>query len=189
MAAKKAGTRVMLPKNPKKAANRAEELRRHDRSIDEAAASNRRDGRPGRVTTFKLRMMRTPPLVPGFLNVFPNYRHQNRKDGWGCARLSPRVLGPVRHGQPGLPEAKTVEVFHQAGKVFAPFFDSDTDTVRPEFLAMQRAFYTEAFPYRHQEEFLAAHPELLPPTVCPSVVAVTCCSQLSLISCFDRFFF
>ena len=64
-------------------------------------------------------MMKKPELIDGYLNVFPNYKHQNRKDGYGCAKLSPKSLGPVNHGMPNLPIAKNIENYHQ----FAKFWD------------------------------------------------------------------
>jgi hypothetical protein len=58
-------------------------------------------------------MMKNPEHIEGFLKVFPNYKHQNRQDGFGCMKLSPKYLGPVDHGQPDLPPALNIENFHQ----------------------------------------------------------------------------
>ena len=50
--------------------------------------------------------------------MFPNYKHQNRADGFGCASLSPMSLGPVKHRQKGLPDCKLLENYHQFNKVY-----------------------------------------------------------------------
>ena len=49
----------------------------------------------------------------GFFKIFPNHKHQNRLDGFGCKSLSPKVMGPINHGQPTLPPAKNLENLHQ----------------------------------------------------------------------------
>jgi hypothetical protein len=71
-----------------------------------------------KVVLFRMGMMASVPLQPGYLNVFPNNKHQNRRDGFGCAALSPMRLGPVVHGQPGLPIAVTLEAFWQSSKKY-----------------------------------------------------------------------
>ena len=158
--AKKANTRITLPKNPKAKANQSANLEDHKRSIEEARLKNLGAAKRGTITTYKMKMMKSPPLVPGVLNVFPNCRHQNRKDGWGCASLSPRSLGPFYHGEPGRlpPIVKTVEAFHQARKVFPWSYDAKTDTIHPEFETLQSVMYDDPFPYRHQYDFIVAYP-------------------------------
>ena len=65
-------------------------------------------------------MLKNPGYLVGVLNVFPNNKHGNRTDGFGCPELSPMRLGPVVHGQPKLPPAQNVENFHQlAGKCWS----------------------------------------------------------------------
>lgn len=54
----------------------------------------------------------------GFVNVFPNHKHANRTDGIGMSTLSPMTLGPVEHGQEGLPNAVNLENFWQQSKWF-----------------------------------------------------------------------
>ena len=60
-------------------------------------------------------MMKPPEHIDGYLKVFPNFKHQNRKDGFGCASLSPKALGPVSDGSR---HAKNIENFHQGAKIF-----------------------------------------------------------------------
>jgi hypothetical protein len=62
----------------------------------------------------------------------------------------------------------------QGNKVGAEYYDAARDAVRPEFRAMQRRFYRDPVPYRHQAEFLAKNPDLVPakPAV-PSAAAAS----------------
>jgi hypothetical protein len=107
--------RKELPKmSQKQKKQRTEEkLKVENEQIEGARKENLENGRKGRVIMSKLRMMRNPEDIPGFLKVFPNYKHQNRQDGFGCKSLSPMSLGPVEHGQPNLPNAMNIENFHQ----------------------------------------------------------------------------
>ena len=89
-----------------------------NKEIEEARRSNNKNNRKGDVIVSKLRMMRKPEYREGYLKVFPNNKHQNRKDGFGCSSLSPMKLGPVEHNNPYLPECQTIEGFHQGSKVF-----------------------------------------------------------------------
>jgi len=104
--------------------------------------------------------MKKVPCLPGFLNIFPNYKHQNRKDGFGCSSLSPKSMGPIEHGQPGLPMALNLENFHQGNKVFPYMVDGKGDPL-PIFYEVQKMMYLEKEPYRHQHDFIVKHPELL----------------------------
>jgi hypothetical protein len=87
-------------------------------------------------------MAREVPLVDGIQNVFPNYRHQGRKDGWGMKSLSPKSIGPIKHGQPGLPDAKNLENFHQGSKWFKGF-------TYEEFKEAQLDMFNDPEPHRH----------------------------------------
>ena len=151
--------RIELLANPRAAELRAQRLVEHTRSIEAAAAANRAAGRTGQVTARKMAMFGAPTLESGVLNVFPNFKHGGRADGRGMPRLSPKSLGPVDHGQPGLPAARTVENLHQGNKVFGAFYDAATGAVRDAFYRVQRAMYQDATPWRHQRDFLATHPE------------------------------
>ena len=179
--ARRAGTRRKLTHNPRADTIVADTRAAHRKTVELERLANARLGRAGTVTARRMVGRGAPLLVPGVLNVFPNWRHAKREDGLGLERLSPKFLGPVRHGQPGLPDARTIEAFHQANKVFPWFFDASADSasgereeredgeadasgnVRPEFFAMQRRMYADPYPYRHQHEFIAKNPHLLPP--------------------------
>jgi hypothetical protein len=96
---------------------------------------------------YKQRMMRTVPLAAGILNVFPNFRA-----GSGFAsgslmlrELSPKFIGPIDHGQPGLPPAQSIENLHQGSKCLA----GETDEV---FRARRIEMYDDRIPHRHKSE-------------------------------------
>lgn len=108
-------TRLKLRKKPIDAAEKKEHLE----EIEAARAQNQKEGLCGDLKLYRMGMMKPVISCAGYINVFPNYRHANRTDGLGLATLSPMRLGPVEHGQPGLPAAETIEGFHQYSKWFA----------------------------------------------------------------------
>ncbi len=83
------------------------------------------------------------------MNVFPNFKHQNRKDGYGCRKLSPMYLGPVEHGQPNLPPSKNIENFHQFSKVFQEEVDKDGNPSKL-FYKNRLSGYLDDTPHRHK---------------------------------------
>ena len=147
--AKPKSERKALKENPRKSELRAEALRKHVKSIEEAAIDNVANGGKGEIITQKLRMMKHPELIPGHLLVFPNYRHEKRKDGYGCSELSPMKLGPVHHGQKDLPPAKNIENFHQFNKVFPHEVDQD-DAILEVFYTKRIEAYNDKVPHRHK---------------------------------------
>lgn len=146
--------RTELLKNPNAAQVEEERLRSWQRLVERTAAENRAAGRRGALTCSKLRMMRQPDHVDGVLNVFPNNKHQNRKDGFGCASLSPMRLGPVAHQQPGVPEALSIENYHQFNKVFERETKKEAGivSVLPSFYQLRDRAYRDATPHRHKFE-------------------------------------
>lgn len=140
----KGDDRLELPVNPD-----AEKIKEYKRlewlaSVEEAKNLNG----PGKITLQKMYMMKNPPMQPGILNVFPNYMHANRTDGIGMSRLSPKSLGPVDSGQPGLPIALNLENFHQSNKCFA--IEVRDGKPSQEFFETQRAMYLDPKPHRHK---------------------------------------
>jgi hypothetical protein len=89
------------------------------------------------------------PLVCGYLNVFPNNKHQNRVDGFGCSSLSPMKLGPVIHREPGLPNALTIEGYHQYSKVYPNEIDINNNPTE-EFRKRRLEGYINPIPPRHK---------------------------------------
>lgn len=107
--------RVDLPRRP---VDEVALEQARQQAIEETQKANVGAGRKGTIKLYRMKMMKAVEDTPGYLNIFPNYRHGGRKDGWGIPELSPMVLGPVFHGQFGLIEAKTIEGFHQYSKCY-----------------------------------------------------------------------
>jgi len=107
------GDKIKLPINPKKKENKEQQLKDDETFVEEYALSNLNSNKVGKITVAKLKMMKQPDKIEGYLKVFPNFKHQNRSDGFGCASLSPKSLGPVDHGMPDLPIALNIENYHQ----------------------------------------------------------------------------
>lgn len=133
-----------LQRNPSWKEQRATVLRAHERTVEQVAAENRANGQRGRLTCSKMRMMQNPELVPGWQLVFPNNRHGGRADGIGCPSLSPMRLGPVEHRQPGLPNALSIENYHQFNKHFPQFESLAT------FRELRVNAYHDPVPHRHK---------------------------------------
>ena len=124
-------TRQKLPQDPLKYEKIQAEINRRNKTIEVATLENKKLHKQGHVIVTQLRMMKPPQHKDGYLTVLPNYKHQTRKDGFGCMRLSPKALGPVIHGMPNLPISKTLENFHQFGKIFKFELD-ENGNVTPE---------------------------------------------------------
>lgn len=151
--AKKTGEATELPKLSAKDRSRRDNEAAQIEAIQRETArlKNVQDGRPGIVILSQLRMRKAPEQHPGFLKVFPNYKHQTRKDGFGCMRLSPMSLGPIEHGQPGIPPALNLENFHQGSKCF-PNEISEDGNPSAVFITSRDRFYRDATPHRHKYE-------------------------------------
>jgi len=90
--------RVELPKNEQiKQQLRDAELATHNQSILDKMTYNAERKLEGIVIMTKMYMMKDPDLIPGVLNIFPNYKHGNRKDGLGMPSLSPKWMGPISY--------------------------------------------------------------------------------------------
>lgn len=101
---------------------------------------------PPQIIFCRMRMRsKIDPCPEGYVRVFPNYRHQNRKDGIGMTSLSPMRLGPVYHGQPGLPWSLNLENFHQGSKRFSSELDDQ------QFHLSKCAWYMDNMPHRHKQ--------------------------------------
>ena len=87
---------------------------------------------------------------PGFRLVYPNNKHGGMRDGYGCPALSPMRLGPVRHGQPGLPDAKNIENFHQGNKCYAAECDGQPPGPGKAFVENRLSMYLDSEPHRHK---------------------------------------
>ena len=133
--------RTKLPKNPNREAIRQALYAQRERQAEEA---RKKEGR-GDLQIRQLRMRAMPEYVEGFISIFPNFLHANRKDGIGCATLSPKSLGPVEHNMPLLPPAKNLENFHQFAKMW-PFELEEPD----QAMHVRIRAYGDTVPHRHK---------------------------------------
>lgn len=117
--------------------------------IEEIQSLNLKNNKRGDLIISRLQMRKEVEHIDGFYRVFPNFRHQNRLDGFGCSALSPMSLGPVDHGQPNLPPSKNLENFHQGSKVYSMELDSNGN---PSNLYVENRlkFYLDPIPHRHK---------------------------------------
>ena len=141
--------RTTLDKNPDRDKIEQERINSHIEMTKKIAKENRINKKLGKVIVSKLRMMQKPDLYEGFINVFPNFKHQNRKDGYGCSSLSPMSLGPVKHNMPGLPDAKNLENYYQSAKVWKFELD-DEGNINDEYFQRRIKVYNEKTAYRHK---------------------------------------
>lgn len=85
--------------------------------------------------------------IAGYISIFPNFKHQNRKDGIGMSSLSPMKLGPVpvnesKNHPHGKEESKNLENFHQGNKVY----EDEGDTFYDQRIKM----YSDDIPHRRK---------------------------------------
>lgn len=144
-------TRTPLPKRSRKDQVKIIENRRRQekKDIEQARVDNIESGLFGHIIVTKLRMFSSPDDVEGYLKVFPNLKHGNRKDGLGLPDLSPMSLGPVETPQPTVPVAKNIENLHQFNKVFPSEVGEDGNPTQEWYETRSRA-YTDPIPHRHK---------------------------------------
>lgn len=144
--------RVKLPSNPNKWEIIEDEIKRRQSVADKHAEQN---NGVGLVKCQKLKMMKNPVFSNDtFMAVFPNFKHENRKDGFGCSELSPKSLGPVEHKMKNVPVALNLENYHQGSK----FFSTDVDTEdRPtiEGIRLRNNIYRSEIPFRHKHTLIS----------------------------------
>ena len=143
--------RQELPKRSRKEQDKVKEEKYENDLIviEKYKNENLSQNTRGDVILTKMYMMKEPQHVEGYYKIFPNFKHQNRKDGYGCMKLSPMSLGPVEHGQPGLPDALNIENFHQSGKCFQEEIGED-GYPSDLFYENQIKFYLDPVPHRHK---------------------------------------
>lgn len=119
--------------------------------IEDMEQKNGAAGMKGEVVLDRLRgPFGKPQDILGFHKIFPNFKHQNRLDGFGCKSLSPKAMGPILHCQPGLPRAENLENLHQSNKVFESEADSEGNPL-PIFYKTRLEMYQDPIPHRHKE--------------------------------------
>jgi hypothetical protein len=141
--------REKLIKDPEARTRRLAELDKHRMSVVIRAKRNHTPGCGPSFKCFQMTMMGEVPLEEGWMNVFPNNKHENREDGYGCCSLSPMRLGPVLHRQPDIPPAKNIENYHQFNKVWPCEVDANGDPTE-EYWQRRRKGYADPEPHRHK---------------------------------------
>ena len=139
--------RITLPKGPK--IDQKEQFAKELEVIESVRLLNISHGKKGDIMLTKMRMMKASEHIPGYLNVYPNYKDGKRKDGLGLPSLSPKSIGIVYHNQPNLPPAKNLENLHQFNKVYKCDVDSKGDP-NENFYTMRLKGYSDDIPHRHK---------------------------------------
>lgn len=143
----KKNSRVKLSINPNKSENDRKAKEQIEKDIKDAKMRNKVSGVKGDIKVSKMKMMKSPESIKGYLNVFPNYLHANRKDGYGCATLSPKSIGPIRSHM--LPNAHNLENFHQFSKFYE--FEVNADgKIKQDALDTRIKGFNDKVPHRHK---------------------------------------
>lgn len=114
----------------------------HTDSICTAQQENQNANRPGTVECVRLVGYRNPPLIPGKQYAFATNFHRGRLDGWSMPSLSPQRIGPIEHGQPGLPLAQNLANFYNGSQ----WFEGQS---LEQFEETRSAMYTDPVPHRY----------------------------------------
>ena len=146
--------RIILLKNKNKEQNKELELKEEKRLIKCTQENNQIALKKGNVIVTKLHMMGMPALHSGYLKIFPNYRHQNRKDGFGCASLSPKSIGPIAHNMPGIPIAQSLENYWQGAKIYNFELEkndnNDLKNIITDAIVLLKGLYKDKTPIRRK---------------------------------------
>lgn len=142
--------RQILLVNPNKEENQKLILKEHQKICDINAINNKANNIIGHIICYKMLMMKNVSLKNTYVNIFPNFKHGGRKDGIGMPSLSPMSIGPINHGQPGLPMALNLENFHQGNKVFSCETNEKGDILSC-FYDTRLKMYLDPIPHRHKE--------------------------------------
>ena len=102
----------------------------------EAASINVQCGRQGTVLCARLSYGGVSNRDVRFLRVFPNYKHQERSDGFGCSSLSPMSI-PIPC------EATSLENYYQGSKKFS-------HETWQDYLDSRQRMFTDPVPHRHK---------------------------------------
>jgi hypothetical protein len=125
--------------------NKEEKKDRYDIRVNDmfkSAEENR--GKKGELLLCLFRNpLSKPRAIPGFIDVYPNFKPAWQGVGVVVPGLSPMSLGPVNHGQEGLPECLILENFHQGSKRFR----QETIT---QFEENRIKYFKDTEPHRHK---------------------------------------
>ena len=70
--------------------NQARKDLQHQITVNIEKERRQKLGLRGDVIASKLRFLHNPVSIPGYTNIYPNYKMQNYPGGFGCAKLSPK---------------------------------------------------------------------------------------------------
>lgn len=145
-------SREALPKNPLAKKQKEERLDQDLVLLEKVAKENKERGCRGKVRIYKMRMRREVERFPGYLLVFPNFKHGNRKDGLGLPSLSPMKLGTING------EALNLENWWQFSKVY-PFEADEQGSPSPLYFENRKRGFSDPIPHRHKydRKILASH--------------------------------
>eukprot|EP01125_Pyxidicula_operculata_P004970 TRINITY_DN1835_c0_g1_i1.p1 TRINITY_DN1835_c0_g1~~TRINITY_DN1835_c0_g1_i1.p1 ORF type:complete len:269 (-),score=39.59 TRINITY_DN1835_c0_g1_i1:39-845(-) len=111
---------------------------------------NSSNGKKGSLICRNMSHTVDPTPEPGYLMVFPNYKHGGRADGIGYPDLSPMRLGPVEHGQPGVVQCLNIENYHQFNKCYSWEYDNKSGQILDVFFKRRDQAYRDSTPHRHK---------------------------------------
>ena len=144
-------TKIQLVKRSAKETKKLKEesICRFSKLADAAAKKNKSLKKYGDIFCYKMQMCKKIIQKEGYMLVFPNNKHQNRADGYGCSSLSPMVMGPIStYGN--LPDCFNLENFHQQSKCFKEEVDSEGNPSK-EFYDNQKDGFVDKVPHRHKK--------------------------------------
>lgn len=141
-------SKLLLSVNPQKKNNDQKKREDRKKEVMSCARINKNSGERGKIIVSKFLMMKPPPYKDGYLAIFPNFKHQDRKDGFGCSSLSPKSLGPIKHPMKNRPIAKNLENFHQFSKIFPEDLEKGKITAMTEKIICDG--YINPVPFRHK---------------------------------------
>lgn len=139
-----------LPVDPNRSANITLATDARDEVTMEIAAENFRRGKKGQVMTTKIHGMKNPKHTEGFMSIFPNFAHENRKDGVGMSSLSPMKIGPIGHYCPDVGPAGSLEKLWQGSKQYNCESNKD-GTPSPEYFETRNFTFLSKKPSRHKK--------------------------------------
>lgn len=138
-------TRVKLTCNPDAGDIRAAAQKAEIVAYRTAATANQQQGVPGAIRVSRIAMRGMPATLPGYIKIYPNYKHGDRTDGLGLPDLSPMNLGPVQ--QCGI-ESVNLENFYQMAKVYP--CEVRDGVVKDRFYTLRDHSYRDRSGYRHK---------------------------------------
>ena len=152
----KKDSRKELQKNPNKMKIIANVISVHKESYLKMQKINQKTGKQGLVICSKMTMMKKVCHVNGYISIFPNCKHGNRKDGIGLPELSPMKLGPIICFWDNDLQSHNLENYWQCSKLYpSQKLECDNNNHSKCQNSCFRKYQTEMFndiePHRHNK--------------------------------------